>query len=151
MGVGVEEAVFEDHPRHDPQRTLGDPLGARAVRHGVEQLLTVDERERDRLARRGLPVHRREHDHIGHIGEVLREALGVVGFLGVVELGRDRALELVDQLDRRVKPNLYLDDAEQVLELKASAGGYSDLDSRYERIPVGQFMIGLIAQERLPT
>ena len=60
------------------------------------------------------------------------------------------AQAVVERLDAAVARIWTLDDAERVLELKASAGGYSDLDSRYERIPVGQFKIGLIAQERLP-
>jgi len=34
------------------------------------------------------------------------------------------------------------------LELQASAGMYTRLDGRYSRIPLGQFKIGLIAQER---
>ncbi len=36
----------------------------------------------------------------------------------------------------------------QELELQASAGMYTRLDGRYSRIPLGQFKIGLIAQER---
>jgi len=36
----------------------------------------------------------------------------------------------------------------QELELQASAGMYTRLDGRYNRIPFGQFKIGLIAQER---
>jgi len=35
----------------------------------------------------------------------------------------------------------------QELELQASAGMYGRLDGRYRRIPLGQFKIGLIAQE----
>jgi PAS domain S-box-containing protein len=36
------------------------------------------------------------------------------------------------------------------LELQASAGMYTHLDGPHSRIPVGQFKIGLIAQERMP-
>ena len=36
------------------------------------------------------------------------------------------------------------------LELQASAGMYTRLDGRYSRIPLGQFKIGLIAQEKKP-
>jgi PAS domain S-box-containing protein len=43
-----------------------------------------------------------------------------------------------------------LDEATQILELKASAGLYTHLDGTRSRIPVGQFKIGLIAQERRP-
>ncbi|MGE3541929.1 MAG: response regulator [Candidatus Tectimicrobiota bacterium] len=43
-----------------------------------------------------------------------------------------------------------LNDADQILELQASAGLYSHLTGAHARIPVGQFKIGLIAQERQP-
>jgi GAF domain-containing protein len=38
----------------------------------------------------------------------------------------------------------------QMLELQSSAGIYTHLDGAHGRVPVGQFKIGLIAQERLP-
>jgi PAS domain S-box-containing protein len=43
-----------------------------------------------------------------------------------------------------------LNEAEQVLELQASAGMYTHLDGPHGRVPVGQFKIGRIAQERRP-
>jgi PAS domain S-box-containing protein len=43
-----------------------------------------------------------------------------------------------------------LDAAGQVLELQASAGLYTHLNGAHGRVPVGQFKIGLIAQERTP-
>src|SRR5262245_9387584 len=39
---------------------------------------------------------------------------------------------------------------ESVLELQASAGLYTHLNGRHSRVPVGEFKIGQIAQERLP-
>jgi PAS domain S-box-containing protein len=43
-----------------------------------------------------------------------------------------------------------LNPAENVLELRASAGMYTHLDGPHGRVPVGQFKIGLIAEERMP-
>lgn len=43
-----------------------------------------------------------------------------------------------------------LDKEENVLELLASAGIYTHLDGPHGRVPVGEYKIGLIAQERLP-
>ncbi len=43
-----------------------------------------------------------------------------------------------------------LNEAEQVLELQASAGCYTHLDGAHGRVAVGKFKIGLIAQERQP-
>ncbi|MEP7214040.1 MAG: GAF domain-containing protein [Acidobacteriota bacterium] len=41
-----------------------------------------------------------------------------------------------------------LDDTNNILELRASAGIYTRLDGNYSRIPVGKLKIGLIASER---
>ncbi len=43
-----------------------------------------------------------------------------------------------------------VNDAGDVLELRASAGMYTHLDGPYGRVPVGQLKIGLIAQEQKP-
>ena len=43
-----------------------------------------------------------------------------------------------------------LNEADNVLELRASAGLYTHLDGPHSRVPVGQYKIGLIAQERRP-
>jgi len=43
-----------------------------------------------------------------------------------------------------------LNEATQVLELQASSGMYTHLDGPHSRVPIGQFKIGWIAQERKP-
>ena len=43
-----------------------------------------------------------------------------------------------------------LNQTEHVLELQASAGLYTHIDGQHARIPVGQFKIGRIAQDRQP-
>jgi PAS domain S-box-containing protein len=43
-----------------------------------------------------------------------------------------------------------LNEAEQVLELQASAGLYTHLDGPHGKVQVGRFKIGLIAEERAP-
>ena len=43
-----------------------------------------------------------------------------------------------------------LNEGENLLELKASAGMYTHLDGSHSRIPVGSYKIGLIAQQRSP-
>ena len=43
-----------------------------------------------------------------------------------------------------------LNELEDVLELKASAGLYTHLDGAHSRVPVGKFKIGTIARERRP-
>jgi PAS domain S-box-containing protein len=43
-----------------------------------------------------------------------------------------------------------LDEQENMLELRASAGQYTHLDGGHARVPVGELKIGLIARERKP-
>src|SRR5262245_64944692 len=43
-----------------------------------------------------------------------------------------------------------LNEADNVLELEASAGLYTHTDGLHSRVPIGQFKIGRIAQERRP-
>jgi PAS domain S-box-containing protein len=55
---------------------------------------------------------------------------------------------LVKHLDAAFARVWTLNEAEDVLELQASAGLYTHLDGAHSRVPVGQFKIGLIAEER---
>lgn len=43
-----------------------------------------------------------------------------------------------------------LSPSENVLELQASAGAHTHIEDAHDRIPVGQYMIGLLAEERRP-
>ncbi|HYN86823.1 MAG TPA: GAF domain-containing protein [Pyrinomonadaceae bacterium] len=57
---------------------------------------------------------------------------------------------LVTHLDAAFARVWTLDEGANVLELQASAGLYTHLDGPHARVPVGQFKIGLIAEERRP-
>ncbi len=57
---------------------------------------------------------------------------------------------IVEYLDVAFARIWTIDEAEKVLELRASAGLYTHLDGPHSRIPVGQFKIGKIAQDRKP-
>jgi PAS domain S-box-containing protein len=57
---------------------------------------------------------------------------------------------VVQHLDTAFARIWILNDAEQVLELRASAGLYTHLDGPHGRVPVGAFKIGLIAAEKSP-
>ncbi|MBA3531904.1 MAG: GAF domain-containing sensor histidine kinase [Ardenticatenales bacterium] len=57
---------------------------------------------------------------------------------------------LVRHLDAAFARIWTLDETGALLELQASAGCYTHLDGPHSKIAVGQFKIGLIAQERLP-
>ena len=55
---------------------------------------------------------------------------------------------LVDHLDASFARIWTLDELQNMLHLRASAGLYTHLDGSHSRVPVGQFKIGLIAEER---
>ncbi len=55
---------------------------------------------------------------------------------------------LVQHLDAAFARVWILNEGAQRLELHASAGCYTHLDGAHSRVPVGQFKIGLIAQEK---
>lgn len=57
---------------------------------------------------------------------------------------------VVANLDAAFARIWTLNEAEQVLELKASAGLYTHLDGPHGRVPVGRYKIGMIAEERQP-
>jgi signal transduction histidine kinase/DNA-binding response OmpR family regulator len=60
------------------------------------------------------------------------------------------ARAMVEHLDAAFARIWMLNEEEQMLELKASAGIYTHIDGTHGRVPVGKFKIGLIAQERQP-
>jgi PAS domain S-box-containing protein len=60
------------------------------------------------------------------------------------------AQAVVDHIGAAFARVWTLNEAEQVLQLRASAGMYTHLDGGHSRVPVGQFKIGLIAQEGTP-
>lgn len=57
---------------------------------------------------------------------------------------------MVRNLDAAFARVWTLNEADNVLELQASAGLYTHIDGPYGRVPVGKYNIGLIAQERKP-
>lgn len=60
------------------------------------------------------------------------------------------ATAIVMHLDAAFARIWTLDERTQILALQASAGLYTHLDGPHGRVPVGQFKIGLIAEERSP-
>ncbi len=63
---------------------------------------------------------------------------------------RECSEAIVRHLDAAFARIWTLSDDGQMLELQASAGMYTHLDGPHSRIPMGQFKIGMIAQERKP-
>jgi PAS domain S-box-containing protein len=78
------------------------------------------------------------------VGEALVQGNGLGAML------HHCAEALVEHLDGAFARIWTVNEAEDVLELRASAGMYTHLDGPHSRVPVGQYKIGLIAQERKP-
>ncbi len=83
---------------------------------------------------------------------MLRASIGVALTRGenLVEMLQQCCEELVNHLDAAFARIWILDKKRVTLELKASAGMYTHIDGEHSHVPVGQFKIGLIAQEKKP-
>jgi len=95
------------------------------------------------------------------LDEVQRERLFVTSFglevstifnaqLSLDEMLKKTAESMVKHFDAAFARVWMLNAAENVLELKASAGLYTHLNGKHSRIPMGEFKVGVIAQERVP-
>ncbi len=96
-----------------------------------------------------------------HAEDALRERVRLAVFVADVSRALTQGVTLRDilqhctealvrNLDAAFARIWTLNPQEDVLELRASAGLYTHLDGAHSRIPIGQFKIGLIAQERKP-
>jgi signal transduction histidine kinase/PAS domain-containing protein/ActR/RegA family two-component response regulator len=101
----------------------------------------ITERRRDALA---LLERTRLAELSAEVGRALTQSDGLREML-------HRCAEvMVERLDAAFARIWTLDHAGTMLELQASAGMYTHLDGPHGRVPMGQFKIGLIAQERRP-
>ncbi len=102
----------------------------------------------DLSARREIEHRLRHHGSVLQLGSDVARAFATTASL-------PRALQacaeaMVTNLDAAFARIWTLDEKENVLVLRASAGQYTHLDGPHARAPVGKFKIGLIAQNRLP-
>ena len=70
--------------------------------------------------------------------------------LGLSDMLHDCTRAMVNRLDAAFARIWTVDDATQTLVLRASSGLYTHLDGPHSRVAIGEFKIGLIAQERSP-
>ncbi len=77
-------------------------------------------------------------------------SLALVQSISLNEILQSCAEVLVKHLDAAFARIWTLNEAENVLELQASAGIYTHLDGEHSRVPTGKFKIGRIAEERQP-
>jgi len=77
-------------------------------------------------------------------------SLALVQSISLDEILQSCAEVLVKHLDAAFARIWTLNEAENVLELQASAGIYTHLDGEHSRVPIGKFKIGRIAEIRQP-
>jgi PAS domain S-box-containing protein len=129
----------------------------------IQALITdITERKQAELALReaNRELHR-EVEQRTRVEEALQERVRMSTLNAEVAVALNAGTELqpmlqrcceltVEHLDVAFVRIWTLDVASQSLELQASAGCYTHLDGPHSRIKVGEFKIGLIAQERKP-
>jgi len=103
-----------------------------------------------------MDITRRRQSEAELLRRARQSALGAD--VGVALAGRDVlqnilqrcAVAMVEYLDAAFARIWTLDEAEQTLELQASAGMYKHLNGAHGRVPVGEFKIGRIAASLQP-
>jgi PAS domain S-box-containing protein len=106
----------------------------------------------------GEEVRNDKHFFTGIVRDVTDRTLHAeihAAFSGLTESALQPILQLsADSIVRHLEAAFAriwtINDQGNMLELQASAGQYTRLDGEHARVPVGQFKIGLIAQERKP-
>jgi PAS domain S-box-containing protein len=122
----------------------GLPVRDRAGRV-IKWLGTATDIDDRKLAERALRVSHRQSALTAQIALALNEPADLSA------MAQRCCAILVKQLEAAFVRLWTLPEEGQVLELRASAGMYTRLNGRYNRIPLGHFRVGLVAQERRPT
>jgi PAS domain S-box-containing protein len=155
LRAAIDNAFYEDKP-HDFEHRIVRPDGevrwihrrAEIVRGEGEESLRLIGTVHDITERKAVERELIQRARHAALGEDVGTALNEGGNLRMV-LWRC-AEAVVRHLDAAFTRIWTLNEEEDVLELKASAGMYTHLDGPHRRIPVGRFKIGLIALERRP-
>jgi PAS domain S-box-containing protein len=114
--------------------------------HGF--ITDVTERKKAETERKKAEEYLRERmrhaEFLAQVGIALTEGGSIREALGKC------CQSMVDNLEAVFARVWTFNEAENMLELQASAGMYTHIDGGHSRVPVGKFKIGLIAQERKP-
>ena len=151
--IGLIDRVGRDEFSEEDERLAGILAGqvGRVYQNGslyADVLRHASDLEREIAARerteRALAERVREGLLAGEVGAALTRSDTLQGMLQLC------AEALVRHLDVAFARIWTLNDVENLLELRASAGLYTHIDGPYSRIRVGELKIGKIAQERTP-
>src|SRR2546422_6404123 len=141
--------------------TIGEDVAVEAMKAGAQDFLTkgnlgrlipaVERELRDAVVRR---ERRRAQTALlerARLAELTSDVGSALTQTGSLRETLQRCAEaLVRHLDVAFASIWTLDEATSTLELQASAGIYTHIDGPHSRVRLGQFKIGMIAQERRP-
>jgi PAS domain S-box-containing protein len=136
VGVLCNEQIGKKHHWTPEEQNF-----ARSIADLVSLVLEAQERKRAETA---LVERVRLAELDADVGMALSQGKNLQDMLGRC------ASALVKHLDAAFTRIWTLNEAESMLELQASAGMYAQSNGVHSRVPVGQFKIGLIAQQRQP-
>jgi PAS domain S-box-containing protein len=118
-----------------------NPLATNEGSMVIASVIDITERKKAELTMR-------ERMRVAEFSAEISGALATEGDLrGVLQKCAEAAVHHLEATFARI---WTLNERENILELQASAGMYTHIDGSHGRVPVGQFRIGLIAQERRP-
>lgn len=124
---------------------IGHPVLKQSGASGEYVGITIDITERKRAEER-LHEAMSERVRLAAFREEVRVALAHEGDLG--DVLQSCAAAILRHFEAAFARIWTISNDRQMLELRASAGMYTHLNGAYSRIGVGQYKIGLIAQER---
>lgn len=145
------EAVLQREQRC--QRAEAEAKIARMTAEKTQTLLTMLDETRQKVQdelceRHNTEAALQEQGRLAALQMEISTALTTGGT--VCEILDHCARALVHHLDAAFARVWTLNEAEQMLELKASAGIYTRLDGENSRVPVGSWKVGVIGQRRKP-
>ncbi len=133
-----------------------EELALKAVHAGAQDYLVKSQVVNGILGRAIRYAIERRHAEQAHLERAAQASLSADVGRAFTKGGSLR--EMLEQCAESMVRNLggafariwTLNQPENVLELRASAGMYTHLDGPHSRVPVGKYKIGLIAEERKP-
>jgi PAS domain S-box-containing protein len=145
---GVRVDHYETVRRHKDGTIIDVSLTVSPVRDAAGRIIGASKIARDITARKRAENELRERARLSALGADV--GLALTQSSALPEMLRACAEAMVHHLDAAFARVWTLNEEEQVLELRASAGLYTHLDGPHSRVPVGKYKIGLIAEERAP-
>ncbi len=145
---GVRIDHYETVRRHKDGTFIDVSLTVSPVRDAEGRIIGASKIARDITARKEAEKELMERARLSALGADV--GLALTQSSALPEILHACAAAMVLHLDAAFARVWTLNEEEQVLELRASAGLYTHLDGPHSRVPVGKYKIGLIAEERMP-